>query len=307
MRAASVPPVAYACLHRGTARSIAIYDVNGAKAEAEVLDLNHGLQFVSPATVVGGDDVAICAGADVVVITAGAKQEPGQTRLDLAEANARLCHHLVPALMRVAPEAILLVVTNPVDVLTGVVLRLSGLPRRRVLGTGTVLDSSRFRFLLAQRCDVAVANVHAYIVGEHGDSEIPLWSSATVGGVPVQEWARPGLGALSVSDREEVVREVKQAAYRVIQGKGATDYAIGLATARILEAILGDERAVLPVSTLQAGENGVDGVCLSMPCVVHRGGVDPPLRLPMDAVEREGLMASAAAIAEVSVCVANAG
>src|SRR5688572_7255586 len=192
--------IAYACLIRGVARHVALFDVNRAKVDAEVLDLNHGLQFVPMATVEGSDDVAICAGASVVVITAGAKQKQGQTRMDLASANADICRKLVPQLLHVAPRAVFLLVTNPVDVITYVTLKLSGLPRQRVLGSGTVLDSSRFRYLIARRCNVAVQNVHAYIAGEHGDSEIPLWSSARIANVPLHEWAVPAHGKLTVRD-----------------------------------------------------------------------------------------------------------
>src|SRR4051812_35780968 len=162
--------IAYACMIRGVGKQIVLYDMNKTKVDAEVLDLNHGLQFVPMATVEGSNDVAVCADADVVVITAGAKQKPGQTRMDLAGANAALCRKLVPELVRVAPDAIVLLVTNPVDVMTYVTLKLSGLPSQRVFGSGTVLDSSRFRYLIAQRCKVAVQNVHGYIAGEHGDS-----------------------------------------------------------------------------------------------------------------------------------------
>src|SRR4051812_5652488 len=163
--------IAYASMTRGVARHFALYDSNRAKVEAEVLDLNHGLQFCPMATIEGSDDPGICADADVIVITAGAKQKSGQSRMELAKANTDICRKLLPALLNVAPDAMFLVVTNPVDVLTYVTMKISGLPPKRVFGSGTVLDSSRFRFLIAQRLKVAVQNVHAYIAGEHGDSE----------------------------------------------------------------------------------------------------------------------------------------
>src|SRR5919106_1309624 len=177
---------------RGGARTIALYDVDAAKTRAETLDLNHGLQFVPMATVIGSDDIEVCRGADLVVVTAGAKQKPGQTRLELAAANVALCKELVPRLLEVAPDAVLLLVTNPVDVVTYAALRYSGLPPRRVFGSGTVLDSSRLRLLVAEHCGVAVQSVHAYIAGEHGDSEIPLWTSASIGSVPLLGWEFPG-------------------------------------------------------------------------------------------------------------------
>ena len=290
---------AYAALLRGLASEIVIYDVDAARVESEVLDLNHGLQFVPMATLEGSADVGICAGADVVVITAGAKQKPGQSRLDLAEANAAICRSLVPRLLDVVPSAILLVVTNPVDVLTYVALRLSGLPRERVLGSGTVLDSSRFRFLLARRCGVAVQNVHAYIAGEHGDSEIALWSSARIAGIPLEEWSPEGGEPLRKDERAAILEGVKTAAAAVIRGKGATNYAIGLSTVRILEAILKDERRVLPVSARLDGYRGLSDVCLSVPAIVSRPGVGEPLPLPMSSEEEAGLRQSAAAIRQV--------
>jgi L-lactate dehydrogenase len=285
--------IAYACLIRGVGKQVALYDVNRAKVDAEVLDLNHGLQFVPMATVEGSDDVAVCADADVVVITAGAKQKPGQTRMDLLAANAAIFRELVPSLLRVAPDAIFLIVSNPVDVMTHATLKLTGLPRQRVLGSGTVLDSSRFRFLIAQRCKVAVQNVHAYIVGEHGDSEIPLWSSASIANIPLHEWAVPGHGKLSVRDRTEIFQNVKTAAYQIIQGKGATSYAIGLSTAKILEALLHDENRILPVSSLLVNYQGIDDICLSVPCIVNRGGVEQALAIKMNDAELAGLRNSA--------------
>lgn len=285
--------IAYAGLIRGVAREIALYDLNRAKVEAEVLDLNHGLQFVPSATVTGGDDLAVCADAGVVVITAGAKQKPGQTRLELATANVAMCRTLVPELLRIAPNAVILVVTNPVDVVTYAALKVSGLPRARVVGSGTVLDSSRFRYLIAQRCKVAVQSVHAVIAGEHGDSEVPLWSSASIGHVPLSDWAVQGHGKLTVRERTEIFQSVKEAAYHIIQGKGATNLAIGLATARILEAILRDENRVLPVSSLLEDWHGIKDVCLSVPCVVGRGGVGPALPVPLSPNEEAGLRNSA--------------
>lgn len=285
--------IAYACMIRGVAQQVVLYDSNRAKVHAEVLDLNHGLQFVPMATIEGSGDPGICAGADVVVITAGAKQKPGQSRMDLAAANTAICRKLVPELARLAPEAIFLLITNPVDVITYVTLQLSGLPPRRVFGSGTVLDSSRFRFLIARRCNVAVHNVHAYIAGEHGDSEIPLWSSANVAGVPLHEWAVPGHGRLGDRDRVEIFDNVKHAAQQVIQGKGATNYAIGLATARILQAVLADENRVLPVSSLMSGYRGVADVCLSVPSIVNGRGVDVTLDVSMNDAEVAGLRNSA--------------
>lgn len=210
--------IAYACMVRGVGKHISLFDIAKAKLDAEVLDLNHGLMFVPEVRLDGSDDIGVLEGSDIVVITAGAKQKPGQTRMDLAETNTEICRRLIPDLLRVAPDAIVLMVTNPVDVLTWVVLKLSGLNSSRVLGSGTVLDSSRFRFLLSQHCRVAVQNVHAYIAGEHGDSEIPLWSSATIGSIPLPDWDRPA--PLTQEQRNAIFDSVRTSADRVIAGKG---------------------------------------------------------------------------------------
>lgn len=294
--------IAYATLIRGVTDLVTLYDIDRRKAEAEVADLRHGLQFVPPAHIVGGDDLGMCADADVVVITAGAKQRPGQTRLELAATNQAICAELVPELLAVAPHAVVLVVTNPVDVLTHAVGRIArqvGVePEGRVLGSGTVLDTSRLRILLAERLGVAVANVHATIAGEHGDSEIALWSSATVGGVALRDWTPLGREPLSGDELQSLLHEVRTAAYRIIEGKGATTFAIGLATARILAAIRNDERAVLPVSALHHFD-GIGEVCLSLPSVVGRMGVLATLPVALDDDERAGLQASARAVAAV--------
>ncbi|HET7517368.1 MAG TPA: L-lactate dehydrogenase [Actinomycetes bacterium] len=290
---------AYACLIQGIGRTIALYDIDASKTRAEVLDLNHGLQFVPQATVVGSDDIEVCRGSDLVVITAGAKQKPGQTRLELAEANVALCRKLVPQLLEVAPEAIVLLVTNPVDVVTYAALKLSGLPPQRVFGSGTVLDSSRLRLLVAEHCGVAVQNVHAYIAGEHGDSEIPLWSSATIGSVPLLAWDVPGRPPLDAAAREDIHRRVVGAASEIIRGKGATNYAVGLAAARIIEAVLRDQRQVLPVSYLLDGQAGIKDVCLSLPSVVDRQGVELVLPSPLSEEEAAGLRRSADTVKDV--------
>ncbi|MCR8898914.1 L-lactate dehydrogenase [Gordonia sp. GONU] len=286
--------IAYSALIRGVARTVALLDIKATKVTAEVLDLSHGLEFVPRADIIGSDDVSVCADADVVVFTAGAKQKPGQSRLELAEATIGLTRSILPGVLEVAPNAIYLMVTNPVDVVTYAAQRITGLPSNRLFGSGTVLDSSRLRFLVAQHCGVAVQSVHSYIVGEHGDSEIPLWSSATIGGVPLTSWtALPGRPAMDSVARERIRNEVVHAAYAIIEGKGATNYAIGLAATRIVEAVLGDEHRVLPVSTVASGFPGLEDVCLSLPTVVDRGGAQTRLEVPLSPDEEAGLLVSA--------------
>ncbi|MBE1876419.1 L-lactate dehydrogenase [Myceligenerans pegani] len=286
--------LAYAALARGTARTVALMDVNREKVDAEVLDLQHGQMFVPQADIIGSDDVAVCEGADVVVVTAGAKQRPGQSRLDLAESTVGLTRTIMPGLVRVAPDAIFLMVTNPVDVVTYAAQRFSGLPRERVLGSGTVLDTSRLREAIARHAGVAVGNVHAYIAGEHGDSEIALWSSASIGGVPLRDWTGlAGRPALGEELRSRIAADVVQSAYRIIEGKGATNYAIGLAGTRIIEAVLKDEHRVLPVSSYLDDYYGIADVCLSVPTLVDRHGATEAIEVPLSDGELRDLRASA--------------
>jgi L-lactate dehydrogenase len=266
---------AYAALIRGSARHVALYDIATAKVEAEVLDLAHGTQFTGTSDIIGGSDLSVVEGSHVVVITAGAKQNPGQTRIELAGVNAGIMKKMMPQLLSAAPDAIYVIVTNPCDVLTVLAQEDTGLPPERIFASGTVLDTSRLRWKLAQRAGVSTSSVHAYIVGEHGDTEFPLWSAATIGTVPTLEWVTPAGDRLTVDELDQIAIDVRDAAYKVIQGKGATNYAIGLSSARIIEAILNDERAVMPVSPVLRDFHGVDGVALSVPSVVSAAGAVP--------------------------------
>jgi L-lactate dehydrogenase len=289
--------LAYAALMRGTAQTVALFDIDAKKVQAEALDLSHGIQFMPMAHVVGSDDVAVLAGCDVVVFTAGAKQKPGQSRLDLAESTIGIVRSLLPRLVEVAPDAVHVMVTNPVDVVTWAALQVSGLPDARLFGSGTVLDSSRLRFLLAEHLGVAAQSIHAYVVGEHGDSELPLWSSASVGSVPLLSWpGADGRPALDEATRDRIALDVVQSAYRIIEGKGATNYAIGLAATRVVEALVNDERRILPVSSRLEDYLGIRDVCLSVPAIVHAGGVGDRVEVPMTDAELAGLRRSAEAV-----------
>jgi L-lactate dehydrogenase len=292
--------MAYAALMRAAARTVALLDVNKAKVEAEVLDLSHGIQFMSMAEVMGSDDVSVMADCDVVMFTAGAKQRPGQSRLDLAEATISLVKKVLPGIVEVAPNAVYVMVTNPVDVVTYAALKISGLPPSQLFGSGTVLDSSRLRYLIARHTGVAVQNVHAYVAGEHGDTELPLWSSATIGSVPILEWSSGEGGPLTREVRDAIAREVVESAYRIIEGKGATNYAIALAGSRIIEAVLKDERRILPVSSLLDGYLGMSDVCLSVPSIVGSSGVHERLEVPMSSDELMGMRRSAEAVRSVA-------
>jgi L-lactate dehydrogenase len=288
--------IAYACLIRGSAASLGLYDIFAKKVRAEVLDLNHGSQFVPPCPVNGGDDLAVTAGSQVVVVTAGAKQKPGQTRLDLAATNVAMAQDLTPKLLGLSPDAVIIFVTNPVDVITYAAARSVDVAPGRIFGSGTVLDSSRFRYLIAEKADLAVANVHGLIVGEHGDSEISLWSSVTIGGVPAASFLRDGTQIFDQATQAHISHGVVNAAYEIIEGKGATNLAIGLSTARIIEAVRGHEHRVLPVSTVQTGAYGISDVCLSLPTVVTSEGAGTVLEIPLSDTELAGLQDSAATL-----------
>lgn len=291
--------IAYACLIRGSAGTLALHDTNGAKVRAEVLDLNHGTQFVPECTVDGSDDIAVTAHSKVIVVTAGAKQHPGQSRLDLAVANVAMAQTLTPRLLEYSPRAVIVFVTNPVDVVTYAASSAVQVPPGRIFGTGTVLDSSRFRYLVARRAVIAVGNVHALVIGEHGDSEIPLWSTLSIGGVRADAYRVDGRLVFDEPTRTAVAAAVVGAAYEIIAGKGATNLAIGLATARVVEAVLGDQHRVLPVSTVQGGTYGITGVALSLPTVVSAGGAGRVLEVDLSPGEHEGLQRSARTLRDV--------
>ena len=251
--------------------------------------------------VVAADSVFPVFPGEAVVITAGAKQKPGQTRIELAATNAKIVGAIVRDVLEVAPHAIIVIVTNPCDVLTMLAHEASGLPPERVFASGTVLDTSRLRWEIARRTGVAPTSVHAQIVGEHGDTEFPLWSDARISTVPILEWrGEDGAPLFTLEELDRIAVDVREAAYKVIQGKGATNYAIGLSSARIVEAILADENAVLNVATVLSDFHGIDGVALSVPSVVGSTGARPIRETPFSDVELEKLRASAAALEEVA-------
>lgn len=292
--------VAYAALIRGSARHVALYDIATEKVEAEVLDLAHGTQFTGSSDIIGGSDISVAAGSHVVVITAGAKQNPGQTRTELAGVNAGIIRRMMPELLSVAPNAVYVIVTNPCDVLTVIAQQETGLPPERIFASGTVLDTSRLRWKLGERAGVSTASVHAHIIGEHGDTEFPLWSRATIGTVPILDWETPGHPRFTLEELDEIAVDVRDAAYKVIQGKGATNYAIGLSSARIVEAILRDEHAVMPVSTVLRDFHGIDGVALSVPSIVSAAGAVPIRTTAFSDRELELLRQSADALTAVA-------
>ena len=265
---------AYALAPSGLADSIALVDLITDLAKGQAMDLAHGLPYLPPVDIHAGaaEDYADAA---VIVITAGAKQRPGESRLDLLGRNAAIVSGIMDEIVARGSRAIVVVVSNPVDILTHVALRRSGLPPQRVFGSGTVLDSARFRYLLSRHCRIDVRNVHAYILGEHGDSEVAAWSMTHVAGMPIADYcAVCGRCDGWRQAREEIVRQVRESAYHIIGYKGSTCYGIGLALVRIVGAVLRNERSVLSVSSLMDGAFGLRDVCLSVPCIVGAQGIE---------------------------------
>lgn len=293
--------LAFSAAQRGVAREIVLEDVNKQRVDAEVRDMQHGSSFYPTVSIDGSDDPQICSGADMVVITAGARQKPGQTRLDLAGATIEMMKSIIPQMVEVAPNAIFMLITNPVDIVTRVSLDLSGLPSNQMFGSGTNLDSARLRYLIAQQTGVNVKNVHAYIAGEHGDSEVPLWSSATIGGVPMCDWKEmPGHEPLDAAKREEIHQGVKNAAYQIIEGKGATNFAIAMSGVDIIESILNGTNRILPVSSMLEDFHGISGVCMSVPSVLNRQGVNTHINTPLSDGELAALKRSAETLKETA-------
>ena len=289
--------LAYAALIRGSAQEIALYDLDAKKVEAEVADLSHGTQFTPSSKVMGGADIDVVKDSNVVFITAGAKQKPGQSRLDLAATNVNILKSLLPQLLDRAPDAIYVLVTNPCDVLTVVAQKITGLPTSRVFSTGTMLDTSRLRYAIAELAGVSQANVHANIMGEHGDSEFPTWSSATISQIPIREWTdADGKPVFSESVLAQLADDATHAAYSIIEGKGATNYAIGLTGARLTEVLSKARKSVLPLSSVLSDFHGVSGVALSVPSIVSNAGIERVLNVPMDAQEITMLRRSADAL-----------
>jgi L-lactate dehydrogenase len=286
---------AYALLLSGLAAEIVLIDANRAKAEGEAMDLNHTVPFAYPTRVWAGD-YSDCAGATVTVLAAGSNQKPGETRLDLIKRNVSIWRNIVSEVAKHNPEGILLVATNPVDILTYAAWKLSGLPSERVIGSGTILDTSRFRYLLSQHFGVDARSVHAFIIGEHGDSEVPVWSSANIAGMRLPQFCK----AQGIPDdqqaMENIFRQTRDAAYQIIERKGATYYAVAAGLMRITQAILRDQRTVLSISSLIANYHDLTDVCFSLPTVLDRGGVQKVLHIELEKDELEKLLHSASVL-----------
>lgn len=283
---------AYALMTQGIGSEIVLIDLDKKKAEGEAMDLRHGASFVNPVDIYAGD-YSDLADAKLIIITAGAAQKPGETRLDLMKKNTGVFKNIVSSITKYNKEGILLVVTNPVDVLTYLTYQLSDFPANRVIGSGTVLDSSRFRSLLSKNCGVADSNVHGYIIGEHGDSEVPVWSLTNIAGTPIETYCPICGKDCENKDFEKIGNQVKNAAYEIIEKKGATNYAVALAVSRISRAILRDENAVLTVSSLMKGYYGIEDISLSLPTIINSDGIERVLELPLSDKEKKAFKDSA--------------
>lgn len=283
---------AFALMQSGLFSEIVLIDADRNKAEGEALDISHGLPFAKPMQIYAGDYDAI-ADASLIIVTAGAGQKPGETRLDLVKKNVGIFKTVIPAIVKVNKEAILLIVANPVDILTYAAARLSGFPSNRVFGSGTVLDTARLKYLLGEHLEVDNRSIHAFIIGEHGDSEIAAWSSANVSGIPLHRFCE----MRGYFDHEEqthrIAEDVKNSAYEIIEKKRATYYGIAMSVRRICEAIVRDEKSILPVSYIQRDNHGISDVALSMPAIVGRHGVESSVPIELSAEESAALQRSA--------------
>ena len=290
---------AFAMMHTGVFSELVLIDVNQDKAQGEAMDLSHGLPFARPMKIYAGDysDLRECA---LIVITDGAPQKPDETRLDLVHKNVGIFRSIIPEIVKYNKEAVLLVVSNPVDILTYAAQKLSGLPSRQVLGSGTVLDTARLKYLVGEHLGVDSRSVHAFIIGEHGDSELAVWSGANVSGVDLDHFCELCGHTRHRENMERIYTDVRDSAYEIIEKKGATYYGIAAAVARIAQCIVRDEHSVLPVSTNLHGLYGVGDLCMSVPTVVGRRGAEKVLEIEMNDEERAEFRRSAATLEEVA-------
>ena len=289
---------AFALMQSGLFSEMVLVNRDMSKAEGEALDISHGLPFAKPMKIYAGtyDDIVDAA---VIVITSGAGQKPGETRLDLVRKNVEVYRSIIPEIAKRDCEGILLIVSNPVDILTSAAVKLSGFPENRVFGSGTVLDTARLKYLLGEHLNVDSRSVHAFIIGEHGDSEIAAWSSANVSGVPLHNFCEMRGHFEHEKAMYEIAEGVKNSAYEIIEKKKATYYGIAMSVKRICEAIVRDEKSILPISSIQHGQYGIEGVALSMPAVVGKNGVETLVPIELNEAEQTALRQSAETLKQV--------
>ncbi|MDR2395556.1 MAG: L-lactate dehydrogenase [Endomicrobium sp.] len=289
---------AYSMIISGVTREMVLVDYNREKAEGEAMDLSHGAPFVSPIKIYAGD-YPDTANSDLVVISAGRGQKPGETRIDLIKANAEIFKTIIPEIVEYSPNAIILVATNPVDILSYITYKISGKPAKEVIGSGTVLDTARLRYLIGKELNVDSRNIHASIFGEHGDSEFPVWSKAVVGDVFFKEYFKYCNKDNNETKLKKIFEDVRDSAYKIIEKKGETSYGIGLSLTKISKAILKNQNSVLPVSSLLENYYGISDLYLSVPAIVSRQGIRQVMKVEFDKLELEALKNSALKIKEV--------
>ncbi|MBE9167478.1 L-lactate dehydrogenase [Pleurocapsales cyanobacterium LEGE 06147] len=290
---------AYSMLIQDCFDELILQDIATEKVEGEVMDLLHGMPFVAPTDLKAGTVADAGRDADIVIITAGASQKPGETRLALLGRNVAIFKNILKDVVEYCPNAILLIVSNPVDIMTYVTLKITGFSSSRVIGSGTVLDSARFRSLLAKELNTDPRSVHAYIIGEHGDSEVPVWSTANVAGMKLLQTSWENLSSKEREEFNTIFERVKNAAYEIIKRKGSTSYAIGLAATDIVKAILRSQERVLTVSSLVNGLYGINDICLSLPTVINETGILKTVNLVLSDTEQQQLLHSAKVLREV--------
>ena len=289
---------AFSWIQTGLFSEMVLIDANMQKAEGEAMDLSHGSAYLTPMNIYAGtyDDIV---DAGLIVITAGANQKPDETRLDLVKKNVQIFKSIIPEIKERNCEGILLIVSNPVDILTEVALKLSGFPAHRVIGSGTVLDTARLKYVLGKHLQVDPRDIHAYIIGEHGDSELVVWSGAQVAGIHINHFCELRGHFNHEESMERLAQEVRDSAYEIIKRKGATYYGVAVAVKRIATAIVKDEHAVLPISSLMQGEFGLNDICLSIPTVIGQNGVEKVVDIYLNNDENEKLQTSAKALKDV--------
>lgn len=289
---------AFSLVESGLFSELVLIDANQDKAEGEAMDLSHGMPFVRPMDIYAGsyDDLTDCG---LIIVTAGANQKPDETRMDLVNKNVGIFKSIIPEIKKRDCEGILLIVSNPVDILTYVALKLSGFPSNRVIGSGTVLDTARLKYLLGEHLDVDSRSVHAFIIGEHGDSELAVWSSANVSGINLNHFCEICGHYNHMEAMERLYEDVRDSAYEIIRKKGATYYGIAMAVRRIAECIVRNEHSILPVSSLIEGHYGLSGICMGVPTIVGSCGIQKVLDIPLNEEEQQKLAFSAAALKTV--------
>ena len=284
--------IAFSLVQKGIFSELVLIDANEKKAEGEAMDLSHGLPFTKPMEIKAGgyEDIADCA---MIIITAGANQKPGETRLDLVHKNVEIYKSIIPKIVEKNQEATLLIVSNPVDIMTYVALKLSGYPSHKVIGSGTVLDTARLKYLLSRHLDVDSRSIHAFIIGEHGDSELAVWSAANVSGIPLNHFCELRAYFDHMESMDRIYQSVRDSAYEIIEKKGATYYGVAMAVCRIAESVIRNEHSIMPISVYLDGLYGLHDICLSIPTVVGQEGAEKVLDIPLDLMEMGKLVYSA--------------